>query len=1021
VCRYPRGTENSGHWGYVGAGEGNLPLYPDPGPGKIFWRLLEPGMLGAAMSVMRIDKLVSLPAGLVEQFSQIDPCRAAEIFAVSDPPGRQLGSGGGTAHLLVEAWRASRAKDAPAERGSFRQWLEASAKLLVHGSGESRRLPAYAVEGKPLLPIPSLWAAHARRPGQVLLDLQIQAYERFFWHALPGYRVMVTCGDVLLRNEHWLPSYPQADILIIGITASAEELQHHGAIFCPRESPTKLAFFLQKPPVAQIQELGRTHVSYLDTGVWMLNGRALEVLLKKCGWDPARESFAGGEAGAYELFAEFGLALGAVPAKPEADISDLTSAVLPLPEARFYHFGTNRSLLTSVAQLQSPAAARRSFDHTSMDQTVLQVIQHANVQCPITPQNRHLWIENSHLGPGWTLSQQHILTGVPRNDWSLCLEPGVCLDFMPIENGRICVRFYGFDDPFRGALSDPQTPWLGQPAAAWFQKRGIRFEEAGLQPNTDLQAAPLFPVLSDSEMESGFLQWLLATDPDDNPSHAERWRRQRRLSAQELLRAGNVVVRARQRAAYLRESFVAQTPESWLKNCVDHDLSAAARLCLVQGWQPPAAAEPTEAAPRLALVHDRMFRSALATLQSTKAGHWEAEAFAELRRLIVREMELDPVQPVCDVLEDQIVWGRSPVRLDLAGGWTDTPPYCLEHGGRVVNVAVDLNGQPPIQVFGRISDRPGIRLHSIDLGLEEQVQTYDELRQGGKLGSGFGIARAALALAGLEPSFHAQGGYPSLQEQLQRELGGGIELSLLAAIPKGSGLGASSILAATLLGTLSEMLGLHWTLDDLFARTLALEQMLTSGGGWQDQAGGVANGLKLIETEAAVRQRLVIRWLPGQFFSGSCANQVTLLYYTGLTRVAHDILGEIVKGLFLNSSHHLNILEEIGQNALCAADALQRSHWTDLCLSVRRSWRLNQRLDSGTNPPAVRDILEKIADYVAAAKLLGAGGGGYMLILAKDPEAALRIRSTLTIAPPNPRARFVDLSLSTTGFQVTRS
>ena len=59
----------------------------------------------------------------------------------------------------------------------------------------------------------------------------------------------------------------------------------------------------------------------------------------------------------------------------------------------------------------------------------------------------------------------------------------------------------------------------------------------------------------------------------------------------------------------------------------------------------------------------------------------------------------------CAVKLDQIVWARSPVRLDLAGGWTDTPPYTNRYGGAVVNVAVDLNGQSPIQVFVRRTPR----------------------------------------------------------------------------------------------------------------------------------------------------------------------------------------------------------------------------------------------------------------------------------------------------------------------------
>jgi len=57
----------------------------------------------------------------------------------------------------------------------------------------------------------------------------------------------------------------------------------------------------------------------------------------------------------------------------------------------------------------------------------------------------------------------------------------------------------------------------------------------------------------------------------------------------------------------------------------------------------------------------------------------------------------------------------------------------------------------------------------------------------------------------------------------------------------------------------------------------------------------------------------------------------------------------------------------------------------------------------------------------AAAKLLGAGGGGYLLLLAHDEQAATSIQTRLAQSPPNPRARLVTPTISTTGFQVTRS
>ena len=200
-----------------------------------------------------------------------------------------------------------------------------------------------------------------------------------------------------------------------------------------------------------------------------------------------------------------------------------------------------------------------------------------------------------------------------------------------------------------------------------------------------------------------------------------------------------------------------------------------------------------------------------------------------------------------------------------------------------------------------------------------------------------------------------------------------------------------------------------------------LEQLLTSGGGWQDQVGGIVGGLKLVETTPGLVQRPVVRWLPSQALQEAAADRRLLLYYTGLTRVAHNILGEIVRGIFLNDAARLEIIAEIGMNAAFAADALQRQEWDGIVETIRRSWRLNQALDRGTNSPAVQSILDRIAPWLAAAKLPGAGGGGYLLILARTPEDGQRIRHELNAHPPNPRARFVDVAISETGLQVTRS
>lgn len=212
-----------------------------------------------------------------------------------------------------------------------------------------------------------------------------------------------------------------------------------------------------------------------------------------------------------------------------------------------------------------------------------------------------------------------------------------------------------------------------------------------------------------------------------------------------------------------------------------------------------------------------------------------------------------------------------------------------------------------------------------------------------------------------------------------------------------------------------------WDKNEICRRTLALEQLLTTGGGWQDQYGGVLQGIKLLQTEAGFAQQPLVRWLPEHLFTHPEYRDCHLLYYTGITRTAKGILAEIVRSMFLNSSLHLGLLEEMKAHALDMAEAIQRNDFKSFGTLVGKTWMQKKALDSGTNPPAVEDIIRQIKDYTLGYKLPGAGGGGYLYMVARDPQAALRIRETLTLNVPNPRARFVEMSLSDKGFQVSRS
>lgn len=414
-----------------------------------------------------------------------------------------------------------------------------------------------------------------------------------------------------------------------------------------------------------------------------------------------------------------------------------------------------------------------------------------------------------------------------------------------------------------------------------------------------------------------------------------------------------------------------------------------------------------------------MFRSELARIKGGEYQQAEDKAFALLRDGLTVQALAEKQRPRMSVYSDQIVWARSPVRIDIAGGWTDTPPYCLMEGGSVVNLAIELNGQPPLQAYVRPCKEPHIILRSIDLGAVEEVRTYEQLADMRHVGSPFSIPKAALVLAGFLPDYCSDT-FPTLESQL-KDFGCGIELTLLSAIPAGSGLGTSSMLASTVLGALNDFCGLAWDKNEIGRRTLVLEQLLTTGGGWQDQFGGILQGVKLLETSRGFDQNPTARWLPSDLFTQPEYRPCHLLYYTGITRTAKHILAEIVRRMFLNQNEELCQLREMKQHSIDMYEAIQRADFNLMGRLVRKTWTQNQAIDSGTNPEDVRRMTELIDDYALGYKLAGAGGGGYLYIVAKDQDAAARIKQTLNANRPNANARFVDMSLSTKGLQVSRS
>jgi galactokinase/mevalonate kinase-like predicted kinase len=950
---------------------------------------------------------------LLEQ--RLPELAGGQVFVGTDPRERRLGSGGGTVNLLYQAWLASRRGPKGPDLVS---WLAAGQRLVLHAGGESRRLPAYAGLGKVFLPLPAVEGLAPRRFDQMLMDFQIPPYQQTLAEAGPQAAVMVTAGDVWLDFDPLQVPPTTADITGIGMRVPPATARHFGVYFVAKggkrgSGAQPIAFFRQKPAPEEIRRQAARYDFYVDTGMWLLSVAALRLLFRRCGWDERRQRFVtpDGQPRFLDLYTEAGLALGAEGAAPAAlrrlGWAKLKTAVVPLAEARFHHLGSSRQLFESLARIQRGQKSPR------------RLLTVATTPGACTAEGTlPVWVDGARSRAPVALAGHNLVTGLPAGARLRRLARGWCVDLPPVAKGQWALRPYHVNDTLRGRPGEGGRI-CGQDARTWLRRRGLP------APATDVFDLPLYPLLPARAIDQELLAWFFAAQPD--PRVSARLAAYPRLSARqipELIDFARLLAdRRRARAEELQAGFHAWQASSD-PAIFAQDFAAIAGFCRrgapgLRRWlrrQGPDFAGPGTTPDQAA----RWLHLLSALAGGRERTRLRAAAQARIQHALLASNQLEKARPVHALKDDQIVWARSPVRLDLAGGWTDTPPYCLGHGGAVLNVAVLLNGQPPVQVFARPIHEPHFRLRSIDLGVAEDIGTFAALAAFRDPRSGFSLAKAALALAGFHPDFHRGRAPRSLRDQL-RAFGGGLEISLLSAVPKGSGLGTSSILGATLLGALNRACGLGWDEVDLYQRVLGIEQLLTTGGGWQDQAGALFPGLKLVQTEPGLAQIPTVRQLPAGLLGPAAANQSILLYYTGLTRLAKGILQEIVHEMTLGRCAALRTLDLIRANAHALERAVQGADAAGFRRCIARSWDLNRRLDPATTNAEVGRILAACGRDLSAAKLLGAGGGGYMFLCARDAAAGAQIRARLEADPPNSRARFIDFSVSERALEVTVS
>jgi galactokinase/mevalonate kinase-like predicted kinase len=739
-----------------------------------------------------------------------------------------------------------------------------------------------------------------------------------------------------------------------------------------------------------------------------------------------------------------------------------------VPSCIFLHFGTLRQLMGSGADLIS-------LDR-GVSNSHAPIIINSTVGSGGAVIGKDAWVEGCRVRAVLSLGGENVVAGVDVEEM-LALPQRACLDVLEGEDGSgkkvWFVRCYDIDDNFH-LPRDRGGRLNGLALEEWLRVMDAEEDEVwdsrlSAEERTAWKGR-FFPTVDSPSQIQDWL-WLFnlpaATELEKN-----LWRKSRRLSLAEMARLAShqafysrrLAIRASairsepgrlfrpeshfsaadlalflerspapEKALWLsgilREAYRRHGPkapstdvESLGLSRILHTLGTAA-AGLAGRWPAFGGSVLTETAKGLR----REEKAWLGSLGLPLGGKMSAvawgslarqAAFGQLGKAIVRSghERIDP--PKNALREDEIVWGRAPARLDLGGGWTDTPPYSLERGGCVINAAVNLNGQAPIQAYARVIPEPEIRINSIDHSVRIVIRDLDDLLDYRQPASRFGLAKAALVLCGFSPAEAAWPKTATLRRMLER-FGGGIELTTLAAIPSGSGLGTSSIMGAVLVSVISRLTGRSLSQRELFHAVLRLEQELTTGGGWQDQVGGVVEGVKVIRTEPGMVPDPLIHFVPADVLDPRSNGGLTLLYYTGLRRLAKNILADVVGSYLSRDRDAMRILRELHVFPPAMAEAMSQKSVERFGRLIEVAWGLKKGLDPESTTPVIEGILKRVVDHIYGATLLGAGGGGFLLLVCRSGADAQEVRRTLTQNPPNARARFFDFDINQEGLVVT--
>ena len=337
---------------------------------------------------------------------------------------------------------------------------------------------------------------------------------------------------------------------------------------------------------------------------------------------------------------------------------------------------------------------------------------------------------------------------------------------------------------------------------------------------------------------------------------------------------------------------------------------------------------------------------------------------------------------------------RAPLRISFAGGGTDLPSYYEEHGGTVL--CSTINRYASVTLAPRPDQQ--VRICSLDFDLIVKYGLDEEPIFDGALD----LAKAAIARVNGRGGANGAGGR-------------GLDLYLQSDAPPGSGMGGSASMTIAVIGALAEMVGRRLDKYEIAELAYSVERTdLGISGGRQDQYTTAFGGFNLIEFS---RQRVVVNPLRIDKDVLNDLEEHLMLCYTGSTRFSAGLI-EKQEGMYrAGRAETVEGLNELRSIAYAMKDALLTGDLREFGSLLNEAWRSKQRANPDITDESIGEMYETARRNGAiGGKLLGAGGGGYLLLFCEVGRRR-EVREKLE----RMGGQFTDFAFREEGLQVWRS